>query len=277
MISFGKSDKGRKRNINEDSYYFDSDRGVFIVADGMGGHLAGEEASKIAVDTISKFLINASSNIESIIEKSITTTNNLIHSKSEMDQKFKGMGTTLTCAVFRNKKLFVGHVGDSRLYQFRDYTLHLLTDDHSKVWEFYKEGIITKDEARTHPYKNVITRAVGIKPEVHIDIFSVNSLMVGDMYLICSDGLNDMLNDDQITDILSLGETGIEQKVDLLIEQANKNGGKDNITVILFMMEKIDLMREEDSDLLEHIKTRDYVLFNKSINFTIKTEIITTG
>ena len=277
MISFGKSDKGRKRNINEDSYYFDSDRGVFIVADGMGGHLAGEEASKIAVDTISKFLINASSNIESIIEKSITTTNNLIHSKSEMDQKFKGMGTTLTCAVFRNKKLFVGHVGDSRLYQFRDYTLHLLTDDHSKVWEFYKEGIITKDEARTHPYKNVITRAVGIKPEVHIDIFSVNSLMVGDMYLICSDGLNDMLNDDQITDILSLGETGIEQKVDLLIEQANKNGGKDNITVILFMMEKIDLMREEDSDLLEHNKTRDYVLFNKSINFTIKTEIITTG
>ncbi len=273
MISYGISDKGRKRNINEDSFFFDSDKGVFIVADGMGGHLAGEEASKIAVDTISKFLVNASTNIESIIEKSITTTNNIIHSKSEIDSKFKGMGTTLTCAVFRNKKLYVGHVGDSRLYQLRDDRLSLLTDDHSKVWEFYKEGLITRDEARTHPYKNVITRGVGIKPEVDIDAFTINDLEVGDIYLLCSDGLNDMVSDEEIRDVLAKENTGIEDKAGELIRIANSNGGKDNITAVLLLMERIDLIKEENSDLIEQIKTREHILFEKQIRLTINSPV----
>lgn len=270
MKAHAITDTGKKRKINEDSFHCDPEKGIFIVADGMGGHLAGEEASRIAVKTISKFFSNSSHNIEQIIEKSINTSNSIIFSKSEIDSKYKGMGTTVTICIFKNNSIFVGHVGDSRLYRFRKHELEMLTEDHSKVWEFYKMGIISKEEIRTHPYKSIITRGVGIKNEVSSDIFIINDVMPEDVYLICSDGLTDMVQDNTIREVLDQNDSSIKDRLQYLVGLANQYGGKDNITAILFELEKSDLIGKK----FEKDKNNKYcVFYNKSINFTIRSEI----
>lgn len=279
MRSFGKSDVGRKRKNNEDSFFYSNEKGVFIIADGMGGHLAGEEASKIAVETAGKFLSNPGSKIKELINKSINTANSIIFSKSEMDPAFKGMGTTLTCAIFNDKKLYIGHVGDSRLYMIRNNSMTMITDDHSQVWKYYKEGLISKEEARTHPLKSVVTRAVGIKPEVLIDTHLIGDIKANDLFLLCTDGLTDMVTDDKIKEILLLKERCLEEKINMLISRANKNGGKDNISIILFQIEKNDIqeIKQKEVHLVENKseirETGLKVLYNKKISFRISSGI----
>jgi len=269
MIACSGTHRGRIRKNNEDAIYADQENHLFIVADGMGGHLAGEEASRMAIQSISGLLKKVRSNYTTIIRKAICTANNLIYSKAESDPKFKGMGTTLTLTLARDRELYVGHVGDSRLYRLREGKLELLTEDHSKVWELYKEGIISREEARNHPYKNVITRAVGIKPDTITDVQKLE-MQADDLYLLCSDGLTDMLSDNAIKDIITNTRFSQEQKLNHLISSANQKGGKDNISVILWTIEATDFAAQTASAMK---KTKLRVLYHKQVHFTIRSPV----
>lgn len=231
--------KGKIRELNEDSYYISKkkDFPLFIIADGMGGHKAGEVASKMAVDIISSSFENALSskkideyNIVDIIKNSIWRANDEIYKKSIENDEFSGMGTTVTLAYEVKGKFFIGHVGDSRAYLLRDGSLRQITKDHSLVEELVSNGSITKEEARFHPQKNVITRAVGTDKKVDVDLI-VKEKLKGDILLLCTDGLTNMLNDDEIKELL-LGNDNLQKACECLVELSNEKGGFDNISVL---------------------------------------------
>ncbi len=248
LQSWGLTDVGMKRRLNEDVFLVDVDSGVYLVADGMGGHAAGEVASRLAADEIDRIVsTRAQLKVETWPEHwrtDISTTANLVvdavreahrHVTNAVarDAELKGMGTTVVVASHQDNsdRLAICHVGDSRCYLFREGRIRVLTNDHSWVHEQITAGLLTEESARSHPLKNVVTQALGGSSEPLPDVFELR-LMDGDIVLLCSDGLNSMLADSQIEDILKQGGT-LEGIAENLVVAANESGGNDNVTVVL--------------------------------------------
>jgi PPM family protein phosphatase len=237
------SDVGRARQSNEDSFLERSP--LFVVADGMGGARAGEVASAIAVETAKGSEVGASP--EQDLAGVVKAANAEIYRKAQEDSEHAGMGTTFTGALVTGTEVAIGHVGDSRMYRYRDGQLERLTQDHSLVEEFVRQGKLTPEEAEVHPQRSIITRALGPEPDVEVDTFTYPG-RAGDIYLICSDGLTGMISEDAIAQILSSSDS-LEGAARELIDAANENGGRDNITAILFRLED-DAGDDEGSDTL---------------------------
>ena len=235
--SFSKTDIGRKRQINQD-FVFSTDEAVgklknlYIVADGMGGHNAGDFASKYTVETVVRE-IKGSIEVKPfrILGKAIRVANEMLRQRAREDSDLYGMGTTIVVATTENHQLEIANVGDSRLYLLSKEGLRQITRDHSLVEEMVRMGGMAPEAARNHPDKNIITRAVGARDSVEVDFFT-EELKPGDIVLRCSDGLTNMVSDSEIEAILK-GEGSLEEKTRILIDSANKNGGKDNIAVLL--------------------------------------------
>ncbi len=242
--SFSVTDIGKKRKLNQDFVYASDEPvgnlpNIYIVADGMGGHNAGDYASKCTVETMIREIRGCfeKSPIR-ILSKAIRVANDQVRRKAREDESLFGMGTTVVAATCLGKYLQVANVGDSRLYIIND-EVRQITRDHSLVEEMVRMGGIDKEAARNHPDKNIITRAIGARDTIEIDFFH-EELKSGDIVLMCSDGLTNMLEDEEIGRILKSQDT-IEERAEKLIEAANSNGGKDNIAVII-----IDMFAEED-------------------------------
>jgi len=246
LSAFGITDVGRKRRHNEDAYLLDVERGLFVVADGMGGHAAGEVASRITVESIQEYLAlrddegentwpfgfnNRYSMEGNLLTTAIKKANDRVIRAVHNRPELKGMGTTVVAALFDAERATLVHVGDSRCYLFRQHDLRRLTDDHSWVQEQVNAGILTPEEATSHPLKNVVTRALGGSPNVLPDLIEVR-LEAGDSFLLCSDGLTGMMSDEEISAILA-SEGSAESRVRALVDLANDRGGVDNITVLL--------------------------------------------
>ncbi|NMB27618.1 MAG: Stp1/IreP family PP2C-type Ser/Thr phosphatase [Tissierellia bacterium] len=234
-----KTDVGKIRDNNQDAYYISpkGDYSLFIIADGMGGHKAGEIASKMAIDIISNSLKSLltdltveDKDIEDRIKNSIYEANDKIYKKSIEDEKFSGMGTTVTLAYVIDEKIFIGHAGDSRAYLFKNGILSQLTKDHSLVEELIRNGSISKEEAKHHPQRNIITRAVGTSKEIKADLV-VEPKSKDDILLLCTDGLTNMLDDDEIRDSLLINKD-IQKACEELVRLSNDKGGFDNITIL---------------------------------------------
>jgi protein phosphatase len=226
------SDVGRKRQKNEDSYLINDQLNLFVVADGMGGHAGGEYASRIAITTIEEMLKNREPKTpgEEIIERAIQDAGQKIVTRAEEDKSLKGMGTTVICLHLDHKKAIMAHVGDSRGYLFRDGTLEQVTDDHSLVNEQVKNGLITAEEAKNHQFKNIITRSVGVTTEVEVDVIT-KKLKAGDTFLLCSDGLSNLVETSEMESKLREKEAVLAAKA--MVDLANKRGGDDNITLVV--------------------------------------------
>ncbi len=237
LKTFSITDIGRTRKLNQDFVYtsempLGNLPNVFIVADGMGGHNAGDYASKVTVETIIREIeASFEKNPIKIFGKAIEVANEMIRKKAKEDAELEGMGTTVVVATCMGKYLQIANVGDSRLYIIRDKEIKQITKDHSLVEEMVRMGGIGREEARNHPDKNIITRAIGAGDNVEPDFFA-EELTEGDVILMCSDGLTNMLEDEEIRMILS-GARDIVEKAQDLVQAANANGGKDNISVIL--------------------------------------------
>jgi protein phosphatase len=229
-----QSDTGLQRRANEDSAYAAAP--LFVVADGMGGAQAGEVASQIAVETFQQGLDGTGTPEERLAER-VREANRQIYERSRIESGREGMGTTLTAAYLDDALLAIAHVGDSRAYLFRDGQLTRLTQDHSLVDELVRQGKLTEEQAAEHPQRSIITRALGPEPDVMIDTFSY-PVSAGDVVLLCSDGLTSMVSEDTVAGVL--GKVGsLDEAARSLIEQANKAGGRDNITVVLFRLEEV--------------------------------------
>ena len=240
MKAVGISDIGKCRKNNEDAYYIsagdDPAENLYLVADGMGGCNAGEVASSSAIEA---FLAHfwkemKHATIEDMLDMmagAMAAANQEVYTKSNSAREFAEMGTTMVAAAVREDKVYVAHVGDSRAYIFRKREMIPLTTDHSYVMELVKIGNITKEEAEIHPKRNVITRAIGIKNHVEADTV-IRPLQKNDIVVLCSDGLSGMLKDEEIAKILNK-RTELEKKAELLVAEANKKGGFDNISLIL--------------------------------------------
>ncbi|MBW1799419.1 MAG: Stp1/IreP family PP2C-type Ser/Thr phosphatase [Deltaproteobacteria bacterium] len=245
--SFGISDQGLFRDHNEDYFSVDEKTGLFLVADGMGGLSKGDVASRIAIETIEDFVKH--SRLEDItwpikphddysLEENrflaaISLANWNIYNEFRKDVHNRHMGTTLVGLLVDNEKLVIANVGDSRIYRIGKDVIEQLTEDHSLVMDEVRKGAMTLDEARNHPQKHVINRALGISESTQVDISTLD-IMETDLYLLCSDGLSDMLTDDDMLSLIQANEDrGIEDQAEALLEAANHQGGRDNITVVL--------------------------------------------
>ena len=227
-----KSHVGKVRSKNQDSYLtLKEDDYILAVADGMGGHRAGEVASAIAIETIRQYQ-GQQEDIRQMLNDIIITANENIIEQQRENPEYKGMGTTLTIALVRDDLLYIGHVGDSRAYLFRNQDLLQITTDHSLVNELLKSDQITEEEARNHPQKNILLQALGTEKDLEPEV-SCFSLEESDLVLLCTDGLTNMLTEDEICQVLE-GEECLQDKVEILVEQANEEGGLDNITVVLY-------------------------------------------
>ncbi len=222
-----KTDKGKVREQNEDTFGYRET--LFVIADGMGGHQAGEVASAIAVETVLAAEIDADLVVS--LQRAVLNANTAILEEMSKNEDFSGMGTTVAILLLSADKAFVSHVGDSRIYQLTEGNLIQLTDDHSFVAELIKNGSITEEEAKIHPQRNVLTRALGTQGRLE---FEVNCFQIhtGDKFLLCSDGLTSIVAEKNIKEIL-MSEKEPQAIADHLVEQANKDGGTDNITVIV--------------------------------------------
>lgn len=234
LLSWAMSDIGKKRANNEDCFFHSNRLGLFIVADGMGGHKAGAFASSLAVKTASFEIVknirkNQKSN-EAILQDAAQKTAKKVFLEGKNNIELNGMGTTLSMLLIKDGQAFISHVGDSRVYCLRNKTLKLLTTDHSLVNEQVMAGILSKEEARISHLRNVITKAIGHKEEVLPDslVFLVEP---EDIFLLCTDGLNSMLKDEQIQNILN--DNHPSMAINELVKQANNKGGDDNITVVI--------------------------------------------
>ena len=239
------SDVGQRRPHNEDSTASVLTRGIVIVADGMGGYKAGEVASAIATTTVvhdisqglsklksAKNDKSANSEYSSLVKSAIIHANSIIYTAAQKDEQCQGMGTTIVTGLFYEDKIVVGHVGDSRVYRLRDGDFHQVTKDHSLIQEVIDRGLYTPEEAAANTPKNLVTRALGIDAKVDVDIIE-QQVKIGDIYILCSDGLTDMVKDEEIHLTLSKYSANLVQAADNLVQQANSKGGKDNISVIL--------------------------------------------
>ena len=237
--AYAKSDVGKVREMNQDYYYISNSLDevqLYILADGMGGYNGGEIASKIAVETAKNYIENNFKEIEkdrdSIIQllgSSMEYANMVVYEKSKEDKELEGMGTTLEVCLIYNNKVYIGHIGDSRIYRIRKEFIRKLTQDHSYVQKLVKEGKITKEQAEVHPQKNMLTRALGCNAFVEPDVM-VKGFLKDDILVMCSDGLTNMVKTEIIYQEAS---KNIEQAPKELVRIANENGGKDNVTVVI--------------------------------------------
>lgn len=235
--TFSVSDIGKRRKLNQD-YVYTSEQPVgpvpnlFIVADGMGGHNAGDLASRLAVNTIVEVIAaSQEKELEDMFEAAIELANRKVCDHACRNPELEGMGTTVVAATCSDGMLFVANVGDSRLYVVGRHGMKQVTRDHSWVEEMVRRGGLGKEEARNHPDRNIITRAVGAEEKVKPDFFRVE-LKEGDMVLMCTDGLTNMLEDEEIRMALD-GARDLVEQAETLVRRANENGGRDNISVIL--------------------------------------------
>ena len=240
-----KTDTGRQRHANEDSYFARSP--VFAVADGMGGAQAGEVASRIAAGAFEQGMEDEAP-AESQLEGIAQDANREIHELAQRDSSRAGMGTTLTAALLRDGELALSHVGDSRAYVLRDGELKRLTKDHSLVEELRRQGRLTDEEAEEHPQRSIITRALGPEPSVNVDTMTFPAKS-GDVFLLCSDGLTTMVSDEEIAEILGEAKT-LRAGVNKLIDAANAKGGRDNITAVAFRVAEEGEEPEEGATLI---------------------------
>ena len=241
MKVFAKSDIGRAREMNQDAYYASqpSDTvGLYIVADGMGGYNGGEIASALAVTATKDFIENNFAEIEhtkeqlqELVKNAIEYANMLVYEKSKEIPELEGMGTTIEVALVHNNRVYIGHVGDSRIYRIRKDFIRKLTTDHSYVQKLVKDGTISKEEAVHHPKKNMLTKALGCTSFVEPDV-TVKGFLKDDILVLTSDGLTNMVKDQEIFDTIKFN---IDIATDKLIDKANENGGLDNITVIIVL------------------------------------------
>ena len=227
------SDTGRKRRRNEDNYVVAPP--LFAVADGMGGAQAGEVASKLAASTLERGDDRASLRGAEGVAALIREANRRVYERATSDPAASGMGTTMTVAVVDGMTVVIGHVGDSRAYLVREGTMEQLTEDHSLVNELLKSGKLSPEEAHTHPQRSVITRAVGTDPDVDVDAFAIEA-REGDVFLLCSDGLTDMVEDEDILELVERHRDDLDRAVKALVAAANRGGGEDNITAVAFRM-----------------------------------------
>ena len=238
MDFFAKTDKGRKRRMNQD-YVFATSKPVgalpnlFLLADGMGGHKAGDFASRFAVEEFKKYISEAPKDITSVqlIQNAISSVNERLYKLSMEDENYSGMGTTLVSAFIDDNVITVSNIGDSRAYIIHGNTIKQITRDHSYVEEMVRRGFMRRGSQDYLNSRNIITRAVGIEPRVAADFFEVE-LSEGDYFLMCSDGLSNMADNESIRNIVR-ERNSVENKVQALIDIANINGGKDNIGIVL--------------------------------------------
>ncbi len=245
MKIFGRSDKGIERVRNEDNLYYrtyNNDFALVAVADGMGGHAAGEVASRIAVESLSDFLPVFDDNEEPIdydavdlsdkVADIIRSINRNIYLESKVDRSKNGMGTTLTMGLINGQRAVIGHVGDSRVYHLSGKLMQKVTSDHTVVAEMLKDGRITREEMSNHPRRHMLTRALGTSATVEIDLESV-SLEKGDILLFCTDGLTSLVNEEEIKQVITDKAGDPKKAVEFLIALANNRGGFDNITIVI--------------------------------------------
>lgn len=249
--SYGISNVGMKRQQNEDSYLINDDMGLYMVADGMGGHLGGEYASKMAVTTVEEVVralrfdpdatqirgVNeADSHPGNQLKHAIQEAGRRIHDQALFDENLRGMGTTAVAALFATPRLYIANVGDSRAYLIREGKIEQVTEDHSLVSEQVKAGMISASDARGHKLKNIITRSVGYQEEVDIDLVC-KEVQHGDKLLLCSDGLSNLVEDREIEELVE--KFDIREACEKLVNSANSRGGDDNITVIILQVDEI--------------------------------------
>lgn len=243
LVMTGRTDTGMVRDHNEDSFVIVPEMGVAILADGMGGHLAGEVASAMAIDQVTQYLMDALNTRTGIaardgtpdadvLVEAVKNANAAIHQASVDRPEQSGMGTTIVAALFHDDRLTVAHVGDSRLYRYRDGQLTQITEDHSMVQELLRRGLISPEEARTSANRNLVTRALGVDPLVQVDV-NEHQFQSGDLYLLCSDGLNDVLSDEDIVATLARHDSDMEAATKNLIEEVNARGGPDNVSIVM--------------------------------------------
>ena len=240
-----KTDTGRQRHANEDSYFAQAP--VFAVADGMGGAQAGEVASRIAAGAFEKG-VDEGASAEGQLEEIAQGANREIHDLAQKDSSRAGMGTTLTAALVHDDEVALGHVGDSRAYVLRDGELKRLTKDHSLVEELRRQGRLTEEQAEEHPQRSIITRALGPEPEVNVDTMTF-AAKDGDVFLLCSDGLTTMVTDEEIQSIM-LEARSLRSAVNKLVDAANSRGGRDNITAVAFRVAEEGEETDEGATLI---------------------------
>ncbi|MGH7752057.1 MAG: Stp1/IreP family PP2C-type Ser/Thr phosphatase [Gemmatimonadales bacterium] len=249
-----RTDVGVIRSGNEDNFLVLPDDGVFIVADGMGGHAAGEVASEMAVTLIAQTLGNtrglSDEQLAQRMRDAISRANSAIFERTLAEPEKRGMGTTVTAMVMRGNRFLIGQVGDSRAYILRDSRLVQVTKDHSYVQEQVDAGHLTPEQARSHPYSNVITRCVGANAEVVPDLY-IGAARTADVFLLASDGLTGMLEDHELMEVLS-AEHQPPRQVEGLIEAANRRGGLDNITAIVVRVDEVDAPEGAGDVTTEH-------------------------
>lgn len=239
----GRCDTGRRREHNEDCMALDPDNGLAIVADGMGGHNAGEVASRMAVDSMYEALCHGLGDLSTdddgdsddysieaiVLRRAIQQSNRIIAQAARSQKKYEGMGTTIVTALFHDDSITVGSVGDSRLYRLRNGVLDQLTRDHTLLQELVDRGFYTPQEARASLNRNIVTRALGVEDDVSVDLIE-DIVLKGDRYLLCSDGLNDMIDESEIRGLLDRPGGDLDEIVEQLIARANECGGDDNVT-----------------------------------------------
>jgi serine/threonine protein phosphatase PrpC len=240
------TDTGRRRRRNEDAYVCEPP--LFAIADGMGGAQAGEVASRLAAAALKES--GADGGGEQRIHALIQEANRRVYDRSSTDPNTSGMGTTITVALVENGNVSFGHVGDSRAYLIRDGRMEQVTEDHSLVNELMKSGKLSREEAETHPQRSVITRALGTDPDVDADTFTIEA-KAGDVFLLCSDGLTDMVGEREIQELVEKNREDIDAALKSLVKAANRSGGEDNITVVAF--EIADTALTHDGETREHV------------------------
>lgn len=257
--SFGLTDVGMRREKNEDSFLINEDCMLFAVADGMGGHLGGDIASQLAVSTVEELVLSLEGDPDMTLQEggvsirpgeyqnylryAIRLAGRRIFEKAGYEMSLRGMGTTMVAVLFRKKKAYIANVGDSRAYRIRGDSILQITKDHSLVAEQLRAGVLSENDARFHRFKNIITRSVGFQEDVDADI-DIRVLREGDRFLLCSDGLCNMVNDEEICDLVSGND--LDEACRRLIDIANERGGEDNITVV--MAEVVSLGEDDDAE-----------------------------
>jgi len=240
LIVHGKTDKGLVRKENEDAYCIDKDLGLLAIADGMGGHASGEVASKMAIEILRDSLKKEGEPLPDRLDSGVKLANKMIYEASRSQSQLNGMGTTLTAVTLDGKRLSIAHVGDSRAYLIRGGVIEQLTDDHTIVSEQVARGMITREEAARSDMRNILSKALGIAPEVDVDIEGL-TVSEGDQLVLCSDGLSELISDDEILSEVQFSKRP-EIVCDELVNLAMQRGGEDNITVIVAFLHRENLL-----------------------------------
>lgn len=234
---WGLTDVGLKRTNNQDTFLIDPSLGLYVVADGMGGHRGGEVASALAVQTVRDVIAEShatepGADIRLLLARAFKAASSRIHQVAALKEELQGMGTTMVCALFRDGRVYVANVGDSRAYLRSKYGFWQVTEDHSLLYEHLRAGMIKEEEVPTFLSKNIITRSVGFESDVVCDIVE-RRVEPGERYVLCSDGLSGLVSDERIVEIMDA--TAPDQIVPELVSEAKKNGGDDNITVLMLV------------------------------------------